>query len=74
MRNLFIILITLSFIACNTKYDCLYQKPIDINDGLNVSTLEEHDLDASSDEELVQDPQAHMQELANRLYFSNFIF
>ena len=45
MRKLFIVLITLSLLACNTKDDCSYRKPIDINDGLNISSLEEHNLD-----------------------------
>jgi CubicO group peptidase (beta-lactamase class C family) len=45
MKKLVGVLIILSFIGCNTKTDCSYQKPIDRNDGLNVSTLKEHKLD-----------------------------
>jgi CubicO group peptidase (beta-lactamase class C family) len=44
MRILLAILITVSCIGCNTKDNCSYQKPIDINDGLQVSTLEAHKL------------------------------
>lgn len=55
MKKLIIILVVLSFIGCNTKNDCSYQKPIDINDGLNVSTLEEHELDTAIFSKLNQD-------------------
>lgn len=45
MKKIIGILIILGFIGCNTKDNCSYQKPIALNDGLNVSTLEEHKLD-----------------------------
>ena len=45
----------LSFIGCNTKNTCSYLKPIDINDGLNVSTLEAHRLDTAMFNKLNQD-------------------
>lgn len=41
--------------ACNTKNSCSYQKPIDTNDGLNVSTLEEHKLDTKVFDAVNQD-------------------
>ena len=55
MKKLVGILMILSFIGCNTKNTCSYQKPIDINDGLNVSTLEEHKLDTAMFNKLNQD-------------------
>lgn len=55
MKKLIGVLIILSFIGCNTKNDCSYQKPIDINDGLYVSTLEEHKLDTAIFNKLNQD-------------------
>jgi CubicO group peptidase (beta-lactamase class C family) len=45
MKNLLSILIILSFVGCNSKTDCFYNIPIDKNDGLKVSTLEEHNID-----------------------------
>jgi CubicO group peptidase (beta-lactamase class C family) len=44
MKNLLALLITVSCIGCNLKDNCSYQKPIDINDGLHVSTLEKNNL------------------------------
>lgn len=55
MKKLIGVLIILSFIGCNTKKDCSYQQPVDINDGLNVSTLEEHELDTFIFNKLNQD-------------------
>ena len=55
MKKLTGVLIILSFIACNSKNDCSYQKPIDINDELNVSTLKEHGLDTAIFNKLNQD-------------------
>jgi CubicO group peptidase (beta-lactamase class C family) len=55
MKKLIGVLIILSFIGCKTKNDCSYQKPIDINDGLNISTLEEHKLDTAIFNKLNQD-------------------
>ena len=48
MRKIILIIVTISFIGCNTKNDCSYQKPVDLNDGLQVSTIEEQNLDANS--------------------------
>ncbi len=45
MKNIISILIILGLVGCNTKDNCSYQKPNDINDGLNVSTLEDNKLD-----------------------------
>jgi len=47
MKKLSLLLVILCFIGCNRKLDCPYQKPIDINDGLKVSSFEEHNLDKS---------------------------
>ncbi|WP_372644999.1 serine hydrolase domain-containing protein [Ancylomarina sp.] len=47
MKKLIGVLIILSFVGCKTKNECSYQKPIDRNDGLNVSTLEENKLDTA---------------------------
>jgi CubicO group peptidase (beta-lactamase class C family) len=55
MKKLIGVLMILCFIGCNPKNDCSYQKPIDINDGLNVSTLEEHKLDTAMFNKLNQD-------------------
>jgi CubicO group peptidase (beta-lactamase class C family) len=44
MKILLTILITIGCIGCNLKDNCSYQKPIDINDGLQVSTLEKNNL------------------------------
>ncbi|WP_320017810.1 serine hydrolase [Labilibaculum manganireducens] len=55
MKNLIGVLIILSFIGCNTKNDCSYQKPIDINDGLKVSTLDSSKLDTAIFNKLNQD-------------------
>lgn len=45
MKKLMFVLIVLSFLGCNPKSDCSYQKPIQRNDGLTVSTLAEHQWD-----------------------------
>lgn len=55
MKKTIVILFFLSLIGCNTKNDCLYRKPIDINDGLNLSTLEAHKLDTVIFNKLNQD-------------------
>ena len=47
MKKIITIIILLSFIACNNKDDCVYEKPVDINDGLQVSTLKKHNLDTT---------------------------
>lgn len=47
MRILLTILITVSCFGCNSKDNCFYQQPSDINDGLLVSTLEAHKLDTA---------------------------
>ncbi|MCY1635221.1 serine hydrolase domain-containing protein [Marinifilum sp. D737] len=45
MKNLIAILIVLVFASCNVENDPSYKKPMDMNDGLHVSTLESHQLD-----------------------------
>lgn len=47
MNRLLSYLITILLVSCNTINDCSYQKPFDINDGLSVSSLAEHNLDIS---------------------------
>lgn len=44
MRKILGLLALINFIGCIPKSECLYQKPVDINDGINVSTLDEHSL------------------------------
>ena len=44
MKKLLAILIAISCIGCNSKDNCSYHNPIDINDGLHVSTLEKNNL------------------------------
>jgi CubicO group peptidase (beta-lactamase class C family) len=44
MRKLLAILITISCIGCSSKDNCSYQKPVDLKDGLHVSTLEKNNL------------------------------
>ncbi|MGQ1783696.1 MULTISPECIES: serine hydrolase domain-containing protein [unclassified Saccharicrinis] len=39
------LLIIISLISCKQKIDCSYQAPLDKNDGLIVSTLEQHHFD-----------------------------
>ena len=48
MKKLIVFLVVLNFLGCTTKNNCSYQKPIDINDGLNVSTLVEQNLDTNA--------------------------
>ncbi len=55
MKKLVGVFIILCFIGCNTKNDCTYLSPIDINDGLNVSSLEEHKMDTAGFSKLNQD-------------------
>ncbi len=55
MNKLLVILFTISLISCSTKKDCSYQKPIDMNDGLHVSTLEENGLNKSVFDKINQD-------------------
>lgn len=55
MRILLAILITVSCFGCNSKDTCSYQKPIDIKDGLHVSTLEAHKLDTAIFDKINQD-------------------
>jgi CubicO group peptidase (beta-lactamase class C family) len=47
MKNLCTILFIFIIISCSIQNDCSYQKPLDLVDGLKVSTLEEHNLDKS---------------------------
>jgi len=56
MKKILRFLVILGFISgCNNSDECTYVKPIDINDGLNVSTLEEHKLDTAIFNKLNQD-------------------
>lgn len=55
MRILLAILITASCLGCNSKDNCSCQKPIDVNDGLHVSTLEAHKLDTAIFDKINQD-------------------
>ena len=55
MKKLLAILITISCIGCNSKDNCSYQKPIDINDGLHVSTLERNNLNKVVFDKINQD-------------------
>ncbi len=55
MKKIVGILIILSFVSCISKNDCSYQKPNEINDGLGISTLEEHKLDTLLFNKLNQD-------------------
>ena len=48
MKKIIGVLIILGFIGCTTKNDCSYRKPIDMNDGLQVSTLEKQNLDTNA--------------------------
>ena len=48
MNKLIVFIVVFNLIGCNSKNDCSYQKPIDINDGLSVSTLEEQGLDTNA--------------------------
>ena len=52
MKKLISILIILSFVGCNRKLNCSYKIPIDKNDGLKVSTLEEHSFDIKAFEKI----------------------
>jgi len=45
MKKIIGILIVIGFISCKTSNVCNSQKPININDGLSVSTLAKHNLD-----------------------------
>ena len=55
MKRLLVIFLAITIVGCNSKNDCSYEKPIDINDGLNVSTLEEHKLDTVVFKKINQD-------------------
>lgn len=44
---LFISFITISILGCNSKIGCTYKQPINMNDGLRVSTLKKHNLDTA---------------------------
>jgi len=55
MKVLMVIFVTLFFVDCRMNDNCTYQKPVDIKDGLQVSSLEEHNLDKSAFEKINQD-------------------
>jgi CubicO group peptidase (beta-lactamase class C family) len=49
------VFIFLSFIGCNTMTDCSYQQPVDLKDGLNVSSLEANRMDAGRFDKINRD-------------------
>ncbi|MCU4155892.1 serine hydrolase [Carboxylicivirga sp. A043] len=55
MRKIIGLLALISFIGCNPKTECTYQIPVDVNDGLSVSTLEEHNLSEKAFDEVNAD-------------------
>lgn len=55
IKRLLVLFLAITIIGCNSKKDCSYENPIDINDGLNVSTLEEHKLDTTIFNKINQD-------------------
>jgi CubicO group peptidase (beta-lactamase class C family) len=55
MKKIIGVIIILGFIGCQTKNECLYQKPIDLKDSLHVSTLEQHNLDKTIFDKINQD-------------------
>ena len=55
MKQLIGVLIIFSFISCKQQTDCSYRIPIDKNDGLKVSTLEEHNMDRNIFEKVSKD-------------------
>ena len=55
MKTLISVLIILVFFGCNTKNNYFYKIPIDNNDGLKVSTLEEHGFDKNAFEKVSSD-------------------
>jgi CubicO group peptidase (beta-lactamase class C family) len=55
MKRLLVIFLAITIIGCNSKNDCSYEKPIEINDELNVSTLDEHKLDTVVFKKINQD-------------------
>ena len=56
MKNILRFLVIFGFLSgCNTSNNCTYVKPIDKNDGLKVSTLEEHNFDKKAFEKINSD-------------------
>lgn len=55
MKKLLAILITISLIGCNSKDNCSYQEPIDLKDGLHVSTLGRNNLNEVVFDKINQD-------------------
>ena len=56
MKNLLRFLVIFVFLTgCNNSNECTYVKPIDKNDGLKVSTLEEHNLNRNAFENVNKD-------------------
>src|SRR6056297_2020872 len=56
MKKILRFLVILGFISgCNNSDECTYVKPIDKNDGLKVSSLEEHNLDRNTFEKVNKD-------------------
>lgn len=55
MKNLIWLILVLSFVSCNMKNDCTYQSPVDIGDGLKVSTIENHNFDKKGFQKVNED-------------------
>jgi hypothetical protein len=55
IKGLLIIFLVITIIGCNPKKDCSYEKPIDLNDGLKVSTLKKHKLKSDIFNKINQD-------------------
>lgn len=55
MKQLIGVLIIFSFISCKQQPECSYKIPVDKNDGLKVSILEEHNLDRNTFEKVNKD-------------------
>ncbi len=55
MKNLIGFILLLTFVSCNLKNDCTYQSPVDIDDGLKVSTIENHNFDKKGFQKVNED-------------------
>lgn len=47
MKRILLLFSLISMLSCQTSHDCSYQAPVDLSDGLTVSTLEAHHLNVS---------------------------
>ena len=55
MKILIIYLLALNCLSCCSQNDCSYKKPADLDDGLNSSTIVEHNLDTTGFNKINQD-------------------